>query len=89
MYKEFRDVTINGAISQLFMEMSGNHRANHDTIHIIRTIVISGKDVRRRKPQQFMDSKIKFPIIKTIQRHAIRKHKRVFARNRPNTFKCG
>ena len=28
MYKEFRDVTINGAVSQLYSEMAGRHRAN-------------------------------------------------------------
>ena len=28
MYKEFREVTINGAVSQLYSEMAGRHRAN-------------------------------------------------------------
>jgi large subunit ribosomal protein L18Ae len=44
MYKEFRDVSLNGAISQLHAEMSGNHRAPEDTISIIRTAILNKKD---------------------------------------------
>ena len=44
MYKEFRDTTLNGAVSQLHQEMAGNHRASPDTISIIRTVVLNGKD---------------------------------------------
>lgn len=61
MYKEYRDVSLNGAISQLCkpftskrvinyldMEMSGRHRARHDTIQIVRTAVIKkSADIKR------------------------------------------
>jgi hypothetical protein len=58
MYREYRDVSLNGAVSQLCislllftiiktyfkykidMEMAGNHRADPNTIHIIRTCVV-------------------------------------------------
>ena len=32
MYKEFRDVSLNGAVSQLYMEMSGKHEAPLESI---------------------------------------------------------
>ena len=32
VYKEFRDLCLNGAISQMYMFMSGNHKVRHDTI---------------------------------------------------------
>lgn len=49
MYKEFRDVSLNGAVSQLIMEMAGNHRAQPDTIQIIRTVTLDAKDIKRPK----------------------------------------
>ena len=48
MYKEYRDISLNGAVSQLHMEMAGNHRASEDTISIIRTAVLNKKDDIRR-----------------------------------------
>ena len=40
MYKEYRDTTLCGAVSQMFQEMSGRHSARHDTIRIIKTTVV-------------------------------------------------
>ena len=48
MYKEYRDISLNGAVSQLHMEMAGNHRASSDTISIVRTAVLNSKDDIRR-----------------------------------------
>ena len=88
MYKEFRDTSVNGAISQLYMEMSGNHRANHDTVHVIRTNVLNKKaDVRRGKSIAYRDSKVRFPVVKTIARASQKKFRTVFKASRPNTYK--
>lgn len=88
MYKEFRDTSTNGAISQLYMEMSGNHRANHDTVHIIRTAVLNNKkDIRRPKSLAYRDSQLKFPVVKTISRASQKKYRTVFKASRPNTYK--
>ena len=89
MYKEFRDVSLNGAVSQLYMEMSGNHRANHDTVHIIRTSVLTEKSqMRRPKSLIYRDSKLKFPIVKTIPRASQRKFRTIFKATRPSTLKA-
>ncbi len=37
MYKEYRDVSLCGAIEQLYSEMSGRHRARFSSIQIIST----------------------------------------------------
>lgn len=88
MYKEFRDTSLNGAVGQLYMEMSGNHRANHDTVHVVRTTVLNEKSqVRRTKSLAFRSSKIRFPIVKTIARASQKKYRTVFKANRPNTYK--
>ena len=89
MYKEFRDVSLNGAVSQLYMEMSGNHRANHDTIHIIRTTVLTEKSqIRRPKSLLYRDNKLKFPVIKTFPRASNRRFRTVFKANRPSTLRA-
>merc|ERR1719150_44524 len=47
MYKEYRDTTINGAMSQMLAEMSGRHRAQASSIQILKTAEVEKKDVRR------------------------------------------
>lgn len=87
MYKEYRDVSLNGAISQLHAEMSGNHRASPDTISIIKTAVLHTKDeIRRPRSDQFKDSKIRFPILRVTNRASQKKYRTIFRATRPNTF---
>ena len=88
MYKEYRDISLNGAVSQLHMEMAGNHRASRDTISIIRTAVLKSKDdIRRPKSHLYRDNAIRFPIIRSSPRASQKRYRRIFKANRPNTFK--
>jgi len=83
MYREFRDVSLAGAVSQLYSYMSGNHRANPETIHIIRTTVVqSYKDTRRPRNYQLSAPRVKFPIIKTLPKQS-RRFRTTFKANRP------
>ena len=87
MYKEYRDITLNGAISQLYAEMAGNHRASPDTISIIKTAVLRTKDeIRRPRSDQFKNSAIKFPILRAATRASHKKYRSLFRASRPNTF---
>ena len=65
MYKEYRDTTLNGAVSQMYMEMAGRHSARADTIQIIRTSIVPDNQLRRNNISQFT-GKVRFP--KTDQR---------------------
>jgi len=88
MYKEFRDISLNGAVSQLHMEMAGNHRASRDTISIIRTAVLNNKDdIRRSNTHLFRDNKIKFPITRTVARASQNRYKSIFKGSKPRTFR--
>lgn len=88
MYKEYRDVSLNGAVSQLHMEMAGNHRASEDTISIIRTAVLKEKDnIRRAKSHLLRGNKTMFPIVRSVQRASNKRYQKIFKANRPNTFK--
>jgi len=62
MYREFRDVSLTGAVSQLYDEMAGRHRARPRSIQIIRTATVAAKDLKRANGMQFAQSKVKFPL---------------------------
>ena len=47
MYKEYRDVTASGSVSQMYQEMASRHRAKMDTIHIVSLTTVADKDVKR------------------------------------------
>ena len=88
MYKEYRDISLNGAVSQLHQEMAGNHRASPDTISIIRTVVLNTKDeIRRPKSHLYRENGLKFPILRATSRASQSRYRKVFKANRPNTFK--
>jgi len=84
MYKEYRDTTLVGAITQMYMDMSGRHRARKPTIQIIKTKEVAPKDTRRANIKQFHDSKIKFPLTRRIPRAPLRQFQTVFKAKRPN-----
>jgi large subunit ribosomal protein L18Ae len=86
MYKEYRDVTLNGAISQLYMEMSSRHRALHDTIHILRASAIGKtEDIRRPRSIAFRKATLRFPILKNLPRASAKKYRTTFKAHRPTT----
>lgn len=62
MYKEFRDVSINAAVHQLYQDMAARHRARFETIHIIRVAEIPAKETRRKYIKMFHDNNIRFPL---------------------------
>jgi len=62
MYREFRDVSLTGAVSQLYDEMAGRHRARPRSIQIIRTATVAAKDLKRANGMQFAQAKVKFPL---------------------------
>ena len=68
MYKEYRDTTLNGAVSQMYMEMAGRHSAPKESIQIIRTSIVEDKDVKRPQINQFTDANLKFPKTVNLKR---------------------
>ena len=62
MYREFRDLTLTGAVSQLYDEMAGRHRCRPRSIQIIRTATLGAKDLRRTNGMQFAKRNVKFPL---------------------------
>jgi len=85
MYKEFRDVTINGAVSQLYSEMAGRHRANPGSIQIINAAVLKASQCRRDHVTEMHNNSMKFPVIRKMPM-AEKRLRAKFTAKRPMTF---
>lgn len=89
MYREFRDVKLTGAVSQLYDEMAGRHRTRPRSIQIIRTAVVKAADLQRTNPMQFAKAKVKFPLAHRVA-SGKREQKALSARTyttvRPTTY---
>eukprot|EP01122_Echinamoeba_exundans_P005410 TRINITY_DN1556_c1_g1_i1.p2 TRINITY_DN1556_c1_g1~~TRINITY_DN1556_c1_g1_i1.p2 ORF type:complete len:237 (+),score=42.76 TRINITY_DN1556_c1_g1_i1:723-1433(+) len=84
MYKEFRDTSRAGAVTQLYQDMAGRHRARLSTIQIIDVKELAAKDCVRVSTQQFHSNKIKFPLPHRVLR-AAHKSSKTFLAKRPST----
>merc|ERR1711860_198313 len=60
MYREYRDLTAAGAVTQCYRDMGARHRARPATIQIIRVEEVSSSKCRRANVKQFHNSKIRF-----------------------------
>merc|ERR1740139_1523045 len=79
MYKEYRDVTLCGAVSQLYLEMSGRHSARWETIQVIKTSVVEASALKRQATSQFADRSIRFPKVYTVKRAPTQQLKTIFS----------
>jgi len=83
MYKEFRDLTMGGAMHQLECEMTGTHRAQTSTIQILGAKQIGSRDLlKRERVLEYAKKGIKYPIVaKTPLR--LKKYRSTFLAKRP------
>ncbi|KAL5013342.1 hypothetical protein ScPMuIL_007612 [Solemya velum] len=82
MYREYRDLTSAGAVTQCYRDMGARHRARASSIQIIRVEEVAANKCRRPNVKQFHDSKIRFPLTHRIQRKL---HTPRFTTSRPHT----
>eukprot|EP00567_Pseudictyota_dubia_P012115 CAMPEP_0197435646 /NCGR_PEP_ID=MMETSP1175-20131217/3212_1 /TAXON_ID=1003142 /ORGANISM="Triceratium dubium, Strain CCMP147" /LENGTH=183 /DNA_ID=CAMNT_0042964737 /DNA_START=59 /DNA_END=610 /DNA_ORIENTATION=+ len=88
MYREFRDLTLTGAVSQLYDEMAGRHRTRPRSIQIIRTATVKAADLKRPNGMQFAKRKVKFPLphqVAAAKRDQKALSDRTFTTQRPST----
>ena len=85
LYKEFRSTSLNGAVTQLYSEMAGRHKAQRESLTIVKTTELKGdimKTCRRAYIKQIVRPDCKFPILHKRVRAAPR-YSSVFQANRP------
>jgi large subunit ribosomal protein L18Ae len=83
MYREYRDLTVAGAVTQSYRDMAARHRARAHSIQIIKVQSVAPKQCRRTHTLQFINSKIRFPVPHRINRQL---NKPRFTTRRPHTF---
>lgn len=83
MYKEYRDNTLCGAVSQMYNEMAGRHSARAESIHIIKTVIQPDKTALRPQIIQYTKAGLKYPKFTTIKRAPTPQHKNLFTAARP------
>nr|AGH70166.1 60S ribosomal protein L18a [Placozoa sp. H4] len=83
MYKEFRDLTLGGAVTGLYREMGARHRARARSIQVMKVEPVIASKTRRQSIRQFHDSNIRFPLPHRIVKSQF---KSKIVANRPNTF---
>mmetsp|Transcript_27481 Transcript_27481/g.107549 ORF Transcript_27481/g.107549 Transcript_27481/m.107549 type:complete len:182 (-) Transcript_27481:1056-1601(-) len=86
MYKEYRDVTMAGAVEQFYMEMSGRHRARWSAITILKVQRIASADCKRPKTLQMLNDKIRFPLPHRVPTPSSKQYRTTFKARRPNTI---
>jgi large subunit ribosomal protein L18Ae len=86
MYKEYRDVTLTGAVNKMYADLASRHRARRSSIQIIRTQPVAAKDSKRPSTQQFHDSQISFKLLHRVPRASHKMYKKTFRAERPSSF---
>eukprot|EP00670_Eutreptiella_braarudii_P007094 CAMPEP_0174283624 /NCGR_PEP_ID=MMETSP0809-20121228/4342_1 /TAXON_ID=73025 ORGANISM="Eutreptiella gymnastica-like, Strain CCMP1594" /NCGR_SAMPLE_ID=MMETSP0809 /ASSEMBLY_ACC=CAM_ASM_000658 /LENGTH=153 /DNA_ID=CAMNT_0015378679 /DNA_START=152 /DNA_END=613 /DNA_ORIENTATION=- len=86
--KEFRDVSLCGAVSQMYSDMAARHHARFLDIDIIGTTVLKPSDVLRPHIKQFLKAHIKFPLLHRVTKKC-KKYKTKFLYSRPTTYRMG
>merc|ERR1712032_1346197 len=89
LYKEYRSLTLNGACDQLYNEMAGRHKAQRESVTIVRTSVLSGnveETCRRLYTRQIVKDGVRFPVLNRLIRNSDKQYRTVFKAVRPSLF---
>ena len=89
MYREYRDLKLTGAVSQLYNEMAGRHRCRPRSIQIIRTATLGAGELNRPNGAQFAQRKVRFPLphrVDSAKRGQKALSDRTFSTVRPTTY---
>ena len=92
VFKEFRDVSLNGAINQLYNEMAGRHKVSKEKVFIIKTCELGMKQIRKRFPRCAVyanSCKIRYPLFKRGDKNLAKRYRKVIAPTRPVTLMTG
>merc|ERR1711959_459853 len=66
--KEYRALTVNDAIGQMYQEMAGRHRARFSSIHVIKAKEVAASECLRANTKQYLNASIKFPLPHRVPR---------------------
>jgi len=83
MYREYRDLTTESAVTQLYRDMGARHRARAHSIQVMKIEEIAANKCKRPNIIQFHNTKLKFPLTHRVK---MPKHHPRFTTRRPTTM---
>ncbi|XP_068217775.1 large ribosomal subunit protein eL20 [Palaemon carinicauda] len=86
MYREYRDLTSSGAVTQCYRDMGARHRARAHSIQIMRVETIKSSNCRRPQTTQFHNTKIKFPYLSYVKKKNLNADRITHKRPVPKVF---
>lgn len=92
MFKEFRAVSIQDAVDQLYNEMGGNYKTSRDRVDIVKVVKIADENLRIKNPRclQFQNTdSIAIPVWRKNHRSSLPQYRSNFVKKRPCTYKTG
>merc|ERR1712026_292088 len=72
MYREYRDVTVTGAVTQCYRDMAARHRARASSIQILKVETVPSSKLRRPHTKQLINSKLRFPLTHRVLKSQFR-----------------
>merc|ERR1711939_226697 len=66
MYKEYRALQLTDAIGMMYTDMAGRHRAQAQSIQVIKTTEVANAACRRANVIQFHKPDLKYPVTRRI-----------------------
>jgi large subunit ribosomal protein L18Ae len=89
MYREYRDVSVNGAVSKMYQDVASRHRSRFSNVQIVRTATVPTKLMRggakALRLSQYMENKCAFPLHHRVMRPSSKAFKKTFVAKRPRT----
>mmetsp|Transcript_4343 Transcript_4343/g.15874 ORF Transcript_4343/g.15874 Transcript_4343/m.15874 type:complete len:101 (+) Transcript_4343:742-1044(+) len=85
MYREYRDVSICGAVSKMYQDVAARHRSRFSNVQIVRTAQVPDDMLRKTWNKEYLEKDIKFPITHRVLRPSSKALKKTFVARRPRT----
>jgi hypothetical protein len=68
------------------MEMAGRHRGMEESIHIVKTVIVPAKELRRVQTINYAKTKLAFPVPNQLPRPPTKRVRSTYTATRPNTM---
>lgn len=85
MYREYRDVSVNGAVSKMYQDVAARHRSRFSNVQIVRTATVPTDKMRKSWNQEYMGKGVAFPLTHRVMRPATKSFKKTYVARRPRT----
>ena len=85
MYREYRDTSINGAVSKMYQDVAARHRSRFSNVQIVRTAMVPEDQMRKSWNMEYMGKDVAFPLPHRVLRPQTKSFKKSFVAKRPRT----